>query len=137
MPEVEKLNRVKAFSVKYPGIMVSGTSEPSSTLIEFAQMVKVGQVRFLPLSKLLSREDEVTAKKRAVLKCLPVKWSGDSTGILATADVTFDAAIELTSDYLVRQALLRRSIATHMADFLAFDKIAETYFKRLYEPAPQ
>eukprot|EP00971_Amphidinium_carterae_P065311 1294308-Amphidinium_carterae.1 len=105
LPEVEKLNRLDAFVFQYPGVNITGAGEPSSALIdEFVQMVKHGQ-----------REDEVLAKKRAQIKSVPIKWTGDCAGITASADSLPEVTTELESDYLVRKALHRRSVAAHVA----------------------
>eukprot|EP00971_Amphidinium_carterae_P019344 380793-Amphidinium_carterae.1 len=50
-----------------------------------------------------------------------------------------DVTTELESDYLVRKALHRRSVAAHVAgfaDFTIMEKVAETYFNKLFEGVP-
>ena len=141
VPEVEKRSRLANFMRDFPGAKVSGIYEPASSLVdEFIHMVRTGSVKFIDWPKLLSREDEVKAKKQTTLKSAAVKWEANSTGLVALADLGQDRAeTNLTSDYLVRCALHRRSVAMHIAglcDFLAHEQVVDTYFERKHDPVP-
>eukprot|EP00971_Amphidinium_carterae_P184277 3658712-Amphidinium_carterae.1 len=99
-PSCQKQHRLDAFVFQYPGVNIMGAGEPSSALTDkFAQMVKHRQVKCLAWSKLTSREDEVLAKKRAQIKSVPIKWTGDCAGITASADSLPEVTTELESDY--------------------------------------
>ena len=139
VPEVEKLARLESFRKLYPGAPTDGIHEPASVLIdEFVHMVKTGHVKYLEWGKLLSREDELAARKKTGLK-QAVKWTADAGNIVATTDVPETPDTALTSDYLVRCALHRRAIAVHVAGLLDFknhEVASETFFKRKFESSP-
>ena len=139
VPEVEKMARLDAFRKKYPGARVSGIHEPASSLIdEFVQMVRTGHVRYLEWAKLISRDDEIAAKKKAGLKHA-VKWTAEHGSIVATSDQPDSPDTSLTSDYLVRCALHRRAVAVHVAgllDFQTHELASEMFFERRFEPCP-
>ena len=141
VPEVEKMSRMENFQKKYPGAKASGVCEPASSLIdEYIHMVRHGAVRFLDWSRLLSREDEIKAKKHTSLKGSSVKWEARSTGLVAVAENSHDAVdADLGSDYLVRVALHRRSVAVHVSglcDFVVHEQLVDMYFERRYAITP-
>ena len=141
IPEVEKRSRMTNFTRDFPGAKVTGIYEPASSLVdEYIHMVRTGCVKFLDWPKLLSRDDEVRAKKQTSLKSASVKWEANSTGLVALADIGNDnVETNLTSDYLVRCALHRRSVAVHIAglcEFLAHEQLVDTYFERKHDHVP-
>ena len=139
VPEVEKIARMEAFQRLYPGTPTNGIHEPASSLIdEFVHMVKTGHLKYLEWGKLLSREDELAARKKTGLK-QSVKWVAEAGNIVATSDKPEPPDTALTSDYLVRCALHRRGIAAHVAglmDFLTHESASELFFKRKFETCP-
>ena len=140
VPEIEKMSRLEAFKQKYPGTRVEGLHEPSSSLIdEYMQMSKTGNIRYLDWSKMLSREEELAAKKKTVLKVNLVKWTAEPQGLVASAAGEDLGETALHSDYLIRCALHRRAVAVHVSgllDFLVHERASELYFKRRFETTP-
>ena len=140
IPEIEKMSRLEAFKMKYPGTRVEGLHEPSSSLIdEYIQMVRSGNIRYLDWSKMLSREEELAAKKKTVLKVNLVKWTAEPHGLVASATGEDLGETALHSDYLIRCALHRRAVAVHVSgllDFLIHERASELYLKRRFEATP-
>ena len=141
VPEVEKMSRMESFQKRYPGAKATGVYEPASSLIdEYIHMVRNGAMRFLDWSRLLSRDDEAKARKHIALKGSSVKWEARSTGLVALAENYHDSVdADLGSDYLVRVALHRRSVAVHVSglcDFVALERLVNMYFERKYSATP-
>ena len=140
VPEIEKVARLESFKQKFPGTRVEGLHEPASSLIdEYMQMARTGAIKYLDWSKLLSREEELAAKKKTNLKVSVVKWTAESQGLVASTAGEDLGETALHSDYLIRCALHRRAVAVHVSgvlDYLVHEQASELYFKRRFDNAP-
>ena len=140
VPEVEKIARIEAFKAKFPGARVEGLHEPASSLVDdYIHMFRTGSLRYLDWNKLLTREEELAAKKKTTLKVNVVKWTAEAQGLVASTAGDDLGETALHSDYLIRCALHRRAVAVHVSgilDFLVHEQASELYFKRRFDAAP-
>jgi hypothetical protein len=117
MPAPERGARLTAQRARLNSIDISGCNEPSHSLIDIVHnMLEEGMIKYLPLERCTYRGQELQS------------FSGKS---VAVADVT--------SDYLARQAFLRRSLAFDQSQVISFsthEKWVNTLFENMQRPAP-
>ena len=116
LPPHEKDQRLRTLKGKITGFDVSGDYEPGHCVIDaFASMVEEGVLKILPLSKCVSREQElqsVKTDKQVIMlenQQLQVKAKGS------------DLATDLTSELRVHMAFIRRGLALDMANLGSYE----------------
>ena len=131
----ERASRYEAQKLRLPRLVLQGELEPSNSLIdEVVQMAEDEVLHYLPLESCTRRDQEVTGKKKdSSLKL-------DSTGFLKVADDVEGPCADLATDWKVRVALQRRSLAFDQAslvDYSLFEKwhvALYTHLNRLPPP---
>ena len=108
------------------GIVVAGPLEPSHSIIDFIHNMKEDEIlKFVDPAICISRDQELRgSKKESFVKV-------DPTGKLSsvTRDVLMQA--DLSSEFRIRQALTRRSLALDQMQLLEFQD-SEAYHDMLY-----
>ena len=131
----ERASRYEAQKLRLPHLVLQGELEPSNSLIdEVVQMAEDEVLHYLPLESCTRRDQEVTGKKKdSSLKL-------DSTGFLKVADDVEGPCADLATDWKVRVALQRRSLAfdqANLVDYSLFEKwhvALYTHLNRLPPP---
>lgn len=134
LPPQEKDQRLQTIKRKITGFDISGEYEPGHCVIDaFAGMLDEGVLKFFPLSKCVSREQElqaVRADKQVVMlenQQLQVKARG--------AELTTDLGNELR----IHHAFIRRGIALDMANLASYhvhEKVMREFMSHLTRTAP-
>jgi hypothetical protein len=118
MPAPERGARLTAQRGRLNSVDISGCNEPSHNLIDIVHsMLEEGMIRYLPLERCTYRGQELQ--------------SSSSKSLAAVAEVN--------TDYLARQAFLRRSLAFDQSQIISFathEKWVNTLFENMQRPAP-
>ena len=116
MPAPERAARHRDQIRRLVSIQITQDNEPSHALLDLAQqMVEDAQVRHISVDKCTSRVHELQGLKvvEGVAK--------DPSGVIRVVSKSEGPTADLTSDYRIRQAFLRRSLALDQASLVSFD----------------
>ena len=134
LPPQERDERMKRLSEKITGFAITGDYEPAHCIVDFfTTMIEEAAPKYLPLSKCVSREQELMSQrvdKRIVVledQKLQVKNS--------SPDITAD----LSTDVKLQNAFIRRGIACEQSNLLTYEtheKIRHAFMAHLTRDAP-
>ena len=134
LPQPERTSRRDVQQAKLPGIRISGNLEPANCLVDFVHGMREDNVlQYVDPGKAVSRDQELDgARKEKFMKSNP------STGVVEEVSRAVELFADLSSEYRVRNALLRRSLAMDQIDLLPFDDGEEyhNYLFNLMETEP-
>jgi hypothetical protein len=127
LPQPERNSKREAQQGRLPGIRIVGHLEPANCLIDFCFGLREDNVlQYVDPQKCVSRDQEMDGiKSEKFLKPDP------SSGVVHEVTRAVQLFADLSSEYRVRQALMRRSLALDQVDLLVFDeqeKLHEYYF---------
>lgn len=115
MPAPERAARHKDQVRRLVSVQITQDNEPSHMLLDLAQqMVEDGMIRYISLDKCTSRTLELQGIKTNA------GMSKDASGVIRVVEKEAGPAADLTSDYKIRQAFLRRSLALDQAVLVGF-----------------
>ena len=115
LPAQEKDARLKKIQKKITGFEVAGVFEPAHCVIDaYAQMVAEGNIKILPLSRCISREQELHSVKndKSVVTLENQQLHIKSNTLEATTDVS--------TELKVHYAFIRRGLALEMAGLASY-----------------
>ena len=136
LPLQERDKRMKKQSAKITGFVIEGDYEPAHSVVDFfttVTMLEECAPRYLPLSKCISREQELQtlkADKRIVVledQQLQVKNKAP------------EAAADLSTDLKMQNAFVRRGLAGEQAGIFAYEtheKIRHAFMAHMTRTAP-
>jgi hypothetical protein len=116
------------------GVDIVGDLEPSDVLVDkFTNMQEVtGVLRYISFAELGRRDEEMRGVKKDVF------WKPDASGNLRQHDVGKDVVADLSTDYKMCKALMRRGVAMDMARLLSFQNhelLVRWYMRELHRDA--
>ena len=116
LPQPERVSRRAEQQRRLPGIKIVGLLEPANCLVDFCQAMREENVlQFVDPTKCVSRDQELHGTKREkFLKADP------ATGMVKEVNRETELWADLSSEYRVRNSLLRRSLAMDQVDLLPF-----------------
>lgn len=132
MPVEERAVRLARLRIRLPGLEVSGSLEPSHSLIDMlSQQLEAGVLKYTPWVSCTAREQEIQGSKKAVLGHAVFKQ--DHQGFLKTeqAAESYDAALD--SDLLLSHALERRALAFELAALCPYECMMQLNKKLMKE----
>lgn len=115
LPPQEKDARLRVLQRAITGFEITGVYEPAHCVIDaYAQMVSDGAIRILPLSRCISREQELHSVKndRSVITLEGQQLHVRNKGSEATADIS--------TELKVHMAFIRRGLALEMAGLASY-----------------
>ena len=134
LPPQERDERMRKQSARITGFVIQGDFEPAHSVVDFyTTMLEECAPRYLPLSKCISREQELQtlkADKRIVVledQQLQVKNKAP------------EAAADLSTDLKVQNAFVRRGLAGEQAGIFAYEtheKIRHAFMAHMTRTAP-
>lgn len=127
LPMPERVSRRTEQQRRLPGIKIVGLLEPANCLVDFCQSLHDDNVlQYVDPSKCVSRDQELQGlKKEKFLKADP------SSGALKEVSRDTELWADLSSEYRVRNALTRRSLAMDQVDLMPFHE-QESYHDYLF-----
>ena len=127
LPQPERVSRRSDQQLRLPGIKIVGNLEPANCLVDFCQSLREDNVlQFVDPGKCVSRDQELHGQKREkFLKSDP------STGVVREVSRDTEMFADLSSEFRVRNALLRRSLAMDQVDLIPFGE-QENYHDYLF-----
>ena len=134
LPPQERQERQNQQLARLPGLHIHGETEPANSLVDlFCQMVEQSCLRYVALSRCVSREHELGAQRteRQVLVL-------ENKEIHARPKLA-DLAADTSSELRVHNALVRRGLAADQAGLMTFethDRIAKEMLAHLTKPTP-
>ena len=118
LPDIERESRLKALKLRLgPGVMIKNDLEPSSRLIDLAHsMYEENVVRHLDWQVQTKRPSEIqgNAKEEKI-------WKPNSKGLIQEFTEIHDNPANLTSDFMLRCVLQRRSVALDIANLVSYE----------------
>ena len=128
LPQPERNSRRNAQQLKFPGLKIIGNLEPANCLVDFVCAMREENVlQYVDPAKSVSRDQELGGVRvEKFLKTDPV------SGIVREVSRAVDLYADLSSEFRVRNALLRRSLALDQIDLLPFND-GEEYHNFLFQ----
>ena len=135
MPVAERLARQKAQEARLTGVHVSPETTPAHGVVDrLVEMLETGTLVYLPPGKYLSRAQEIQSAKAD--KTLSIDSDGN---LKVTSKLEKFEHCDTGSEWTLRQAWARRSLAFDMAGLASFQSM-EAWVHKLYvaleRPAP-
>jgi hypothetical protein len=126
LPVPERSSRLSAQQKKLAGIVISGPLEPSHALIDFVFAMKESEVlKYVDPVKCTSRDQElVGVKKEQGVKVA-------SSGQIVLQEKDQDLATDISTEFRLRNALQRRSLALDQSELLNYDE-SEAYHNYMF-----
>ena len=126
LPLAEREARRKIQMAKLSGVDLSGILEPAHSLVDFVWSLREAEtLKYIDPAKCGSRESEIKGvKKEAFLKT-------DSSGRLVTVNREQATSADTSTEYRLRLALQRRSLAMDQVDILQYS-VSERYHEDLF-----
>ena len=126
IPVPERAARLDSQKSRLNGVSIVGPLVPSHALVDFVVSMREDEtLKYVDPAKCTSREDELVGVKREQF----VK--PNSSGVLVVKESDSAAEADMTSEFRVRQALQRRSLALDQAELLPYS-ISEGYHDFLF-----
>ena len=134
LPPQERDERMRRQAKRITGFTIQGEYEPAHSVVDFfTTMLEESAPRYLPLSKCISREQELqtlkTDKRIVMLE--------DQQ--LVTKPKAPDVTADLSSDLKVQNAFIRRGLACEQANLLTYtthEKIRHAFMAHLMRTPP-
>lgn len=115
LPAHERDERLRRIRQKITGFEIAGDYEPAHSVVDtYAHMIEEGALRILPLSKCISRDQELQANKQDKQLVL---LEGQQ---LTIKDKQLDLKADLSNELRVHNAFIRRGLAMEMANLASF-----------------
>jgi hypothetical protein len=135
VPAPERAERLRLQAAKLTGVNISGSIEPSFALLDLVQqVVEENTMTYIPLERATSRLQELHGIKREPAVKI------DATGAFKYAEKATPLSVDLSSDYKLRQAFLRRALAFDQSNLIGFhclERWTEHLFAAMFrEPPP-
>ena len=134
LPPQEMDERLRKIREKITGFDISGDYEPAHSVVNaFAQMLDEAVLKVLPLSKCISREQELLSVKQDKQV---VHLEGQQ---LQIRNKTSELTTELGNELKVHQAFVRRGLALEMANLGTYnvhEKVVREFMSHLTRPVP-
>ena len=134
LPPQERDERMRKLSGKITGFTITGDYEPAHSIVDFfTTMIEESAPKYLPLSKCVSREQELMSqrvdKRIVVLEDQKLQVKNNSPDIHA----------DLSTDLKLQNAFIRRGIACEQANLLTYEtheKIRHAFMAHMTRDAP-
>jgi hypothetical protein len=122
MPKEERSNRYRMQQGRLGGIKIEGTMEPSHSLLDKVWAMRENDaLAYLPLEDCTSRSQEILGiKKESFLKAEP-------SGNLKQVHRNINPTADLTTEYRVKLAFTRRSLAFDSCELCEFSKMEDLH----------
>lgn len=126
IPVPERAARARAQQNRLVGLVIAGSMEPSHSLIDYCHNLKEQDtLQYIDPAKCTSRESELSGTKRENFMV------AKSDGTLKSQQITTEKPADLNTEYRVRLALQRRSLALDQTDLMTYE-ISEEYHSFLF-----
>ena len=134
LPPQEREERRRQQIDRLTGLAISGSMEPSNHLVDrFCQMAEEGCLKYVPLSKCSSREQEISSQ-RTDKQILTI----ENSQVCAKSKIA-ETSVDVSTDLKVMQAFTRRGLALEQANLMSFevhDMVARTFMQHLSRAVP-
>ena len=134
LPPQEREERRQRQANRLTGLAITGPLEPSYHLVDlFCQMQEDSCLRYVPLSKCTSREQEI-ASMRSDKQIVTVE-----NAQLCTKSKQAEVTVDVSTELKVVEAMTRRGLALEQANLMTFethDMVARSLMKHLGRPVP-
>ena len=134
LPAQERDERLRRLKVRITGFTIQGDHEPGYSLIDsYASMMEESTFRYIPLSKCISREQELHAFKAD--KKIVVMENQQ----LQVKDKNVELSADLSNELRVQLAITRRGLAMDVAGLIThavYERVMREYMSHLTRPAP-
>ena len=134
LPAQERDQRLARLKTRITGFTISGDHEPGYALIDsYASMMEESTFKYIPLSKCVSREQELHASKAD--KKIVVMENQQ----LQVRDKNIELSADLSNELRVQLAITRRGLAMDVAGLITYatyEKVMREYMSHLTRPAP-
>ncbi len=136
LPELERIERMKALRERLPGLNLRGEREPAAYLVNrFHAMIESGVLLYVPWDKLGRRDLEIQAGPR-----VESYWKPDNNGAMREYNFKVEIPADVTTDLKLQMALQRRGAAMEVARLVHYevhDGWMQTMFENmLIDPLP-
>lgn len=132
----ERASRLVAQQARLSGLVIKDDLEPSFGLLDrVCQQFDQDQLTYIGPDECGSRAQEILGVKRDT----SLKLERDSNGNVKAKEEQFSESTDVASDYKLRQAFTRRSLAydqANLIDFAAQEAWASHLFKLLHKDVP-
>ena len=126
LPLAEREARRRTQVAKLSGVDLSGHLEPAHSLVDFVWSLRESEtLKYVDPSKCGSRENEIKGQKKETFLRM------DSAGKLITVQRAEITQADTSTEYRLRIALQRRSLALDQVDILPYE-ISEKYHEELF-----
>ena len=127
LPAPERGARYESQKARLSNLDLTGELEVSHALLdEIVQMAEDDVLHYIPLERCTRRDQELTGvKKDSALKA-------DNRGDIKVVTTTLDATADLASDFMIRSAFQRRSLAFDQAGLISYS-IMESWHSELFK----
>lgn len=116
MPGAERSARHREQTLRLVSTQITQDNEPSHALLDLAQqLVEDAQIKYLSLDKCTSRVQELQGVK------VDSSLVKDSNGAIRIVAKEEGPSADLSTDYRIRQAFLRRGLALDQSQLIGFD----------------
>ena len=134
LPPQERDERMKRLSAKITGFAITGDYEPAHSIVDFfTTMIEESAPKYLPLSKCISREQELMSqrvdKRIVVLEDQKLQVKSNAPDITA----------DLSTDLKLQNAFIRRGIACEQSNLMSYDsheKIRHAFMAHMTRDPP-
>ena len=134
LPAQERDERLRRLKARITGFTIHGDHEPGFSLIDsYASMMEESTFRYIPLSKCVSREQELHAFKAD--KKIVVMENQQ----LHVKDKATELSADLSNELRVQLAITRRGLAMDVAGLVTYnvyERVMREYMSHLTRPAP-
>lgn len=134
LPAQERDERLARLKARITGFTITGDHEPGYGLIDsYASMMEESTFKYIPLSKCVSREQELHASKAD--KKIVVMENQQ----LHVRDKNVELSADLSNELRVQLAITRRGLAMDVAGLITYatyEKVMREYMSHLTRPAP-
>ena len=119
LAQPERADRLKRQQARLPGLRIVGKLEPSDRLVDrFAHMYDENRLVYVELSKCTSKEQEVLNISQKEDRHMVV----DSSGGVKVKDKETKLEADVSTDLMIRMALMRRGLAMDQCNLLTYTK---------------
>eukprot|EP00435_Cladocopium_sp_Y103_P073966 s20_g46.t1 len=134
LPPQERDERMRKLSTKITGFAITGDYEPAHSVVDFfTTMIEEAAPKYLPLSKCVSREQELLSqrvdKRIVVLEDQKLQVKNNAPDITA----------DLSTDLKLQNAFIRRGIACEQSNLMTYDtheKIRHAFMAHMTRDPP-
>ena len=117
LAQAERADRLKKQQAKLAGLRIVGKLEPSDRLIDrIANLYEENRISYIELTKCTSKEQEVLNSSIKDDKRVSI----DSAGTVKVRDKDSKLEADISTDLMVRMALMRRGLALDQCNVLEY-----------------